>query len=569
MKNEATQESLPASGTAAGAGPIVSEKTAERSFGLTLHMRALAGLLIFSLGLTLGLLLWSAKRQDDIAIAGSRHLAESALSVVSSNLAKILIDYTWWDDAYENIAEAFDPDWFDEYFADGPYLRDNFGITASFAVTPDNQVLRHMYDSEPFPDTEALDLTDHVDGGVLKLIDSARRRVDGEFLAPTGLLKVGGRSYVAAARIVQPYSEELVAQVGDTPENSYVTIFMRPLDDELLQSLATDFGLDGLRYNLQSAQAGELTLPLYQVNGQTFGALTWQIDRPSRHVLTVVLPALLAVIATVGLLSGFVLTSLRRGQRRLHDAMLDAQSSDRTKTEFLANMSHELRTPLNAIIGFSESMKSEVFGPIGSERYAGYCADIKKSGEHLLAFVNALLELSNVHAGKFDFDETEVALPEVWEAVHHLIAPHAAKKGISLEVDVPADLPAVFADGRAMKQILLHLLSNAVKFTPDYGRVTLAVVHEATGRLRLTVSDNGVGIPEEQLSLVMQPFQQVSGPLIASGGSMGLSLPLTASLVELHGGEIRIESEVDRGTTVWVDLPAGRVIAASALTKAA
>ena len=339
---------------------------------------------------------------------------------------------------------------------------------------------------------------------------------------------------------------------------------MRPLDDELLQSIATDFGLDGLRYDTESAQTGELELPLYQANGQVSGTLKWQIDRPSGHVLSVVLPALLAVIVCVGLLSAYVLASMRRGQRRLYNAMLDAQSSDRAKTEFLTNMSHELRTPLNAIIGFSETMQSEVFGPIGNERYTEYSGDINTSGKHLLAIINDLLELSKVQAGKFDLHETEVALTEVSETVCRLLTPRAAEKGISLEVDVPADLPAVYADDRVLTQILLNLLSNAVKFTPDNGRVTLAMAHLATGQLRLTVSDNGIGIPEEQLSLVMKPFHQVSGPQTASEGGTGLGLPLTASLVELHGGEIRIESEVDRGTTIWVDLPANRVVLAQA-----
>ena len=242
MQSEATHESLPAVYGSTVARPIGRETTSENAFGLTIHIRAVAGLLLFSLGLTLALLLWSAKRQDEITIAGSRHLAESALGVVSGNLGQTVTDYTYWDDAYKYIAEDFSQVWYEENLAISEYLGDNFGITSTFVISPDNQVLRHMHDGQPFADTEALDLTRHVEGGILALVDRARRNEDGKFRPSTGLLRVGGRPFFAAARIINPHTDERRAQAGVTPENGYVTIFMRPLDDELLQSIATDFG---------------------------------------------------------------------------------------------------------------------------------------------------------------------------------------------------------------------------------------------------------------------------------------------------------------------------------------
>jgi len=530
------------------------------SYGLTTQIRLLAGLLVFSLALTLALLFWSAKSQDKIAIDSSRHLASTALSVQLGNLEKVLTDYTYWDEAYQKTVETFDPDWFDENFGAGPYLRDTFGITTSFVIGPDNRPLRHMHDSVNAEDARALNIDAHVEGGFSKLIQEARRTVDGEFLAAGGFVKMADQLYFVAVRVIHPHTEDLLAKAAITPANAHVAVFMRPLDDELLQTLAQDFRLKNLSYIADIDLPEGLTQPLDAPDGQQFGTLTWRIDLPSRHVLYGVLPGLLVVIICLGLLSWYVLNSLRRGQMDLWRAMQRAQSADLTKTEFLANMSHELRTPMNAIIGFSEMMRNEVFGPLGNERYAEYNADIHDSGRHLLDIINDVLELSKVEAGKYVLRETEIALPEVIESVCRLMAPRAANKGITFDVKIAPNLPTVYADERALKQILLKLLSNAIKFTPSEGRVVVEVAHDSKGTLRLTVSDTGVGIPKEQMPLIMEPFHQVVGPLTASDSGVGVGLPLTASLVALHGAAIRIESEVGKGTTVFVEFPPNRVV---------
>ncbi len=530
------------------------------SYGLTTQIRLLAGLLVFSLALTLALLFWSAKSQDKIAVGSSRHLASTALGVQLGYLKKILTDYTYWDEAYQKTVETFDTDFFDENFGAGDYLRDTFGITSSFVMGPDNRVLRHMHDSVIVEDAGAMNIDAHMEGVFSKLIERARRAVAGEFLATGGFVKVADQLYFVAVRVIHPHTEDLLAKAEITPANAYVAVFMRPLDDELLQTLARDFDLKNLSYVADIDLPSGLTQPLYGADGQQFGTLKWQIDLPSRHVLYGVLPALLATIVCIGLLSWYVLSRLRRGQTELWHAMQRAQSADQTKTEFLANMSHELRTPLNAIIGFSEMMRDKVFGPLGDEHYAEYSANIHDSGQHLLDIINNVLELSKVEAGKYILQETEIALPEVTESVCRLIAPRAADKRITFDFKIAPNLPALFADERALKQILLNLLSNAIKFTPSDGRVVLEVAHDTKGTLRLTVSDTGVGIPKEQMCFVMEPFHQVAGSLIASEGGTGLGLPLTASLVALHGAAIRIESEVGKGTAVFVEFPPNRVV---------
>ncbi len=555
----------------AGAGDDAIEPTLRgrteiaRPYGLTTQIRLLAGLLVFSLALTLALLFWSAKSQDKIAVEDSRHLTSTALSVQLSNLKKILTDYTYWDEAYQKTVETVDPDFFDENFGSGDYLRDTFGITASFVIGPDNRILRLMLDSAIVEDAQAQNFASQVEGGLGQLIEAARRTVDGEFQAAGGLVKMAGQLYFVAVRAIHPHTEDLLAKAAITPANAHVAAFMRPLDEELLDTLATDFGLRNLHHVADFDLPKGLAQPLYSADDQPLGALTWQIDLPSRDVLYVVLPALLAVVLCVGLLSWYVLNSLRRGQMVLWHAMQRAQSADQTKTEFLANMSHELRTPLNAIIGFSEMIRSEAFGSLGNERYAEYNANIHDSGRHLLDIIDDVLELSKIEAGKFVLQETEIAVPETIESIRRLIAPRAADKRITVDVKVAPNLPALYADEHALKQILLNLLSNAVKFTPSGGRVVVEAAHDTEGPLRLSVSDTGVGIPKEQISFLMEPFHQVAGPLIASEGGAGLGLPLIASLAALHGAALRVESEVGKGTAVFVDFPPGRV----ALPKAA
>ncbi|MDP6833387.1 MAG: ATP-binding protein [Alphaproteobacteria bacterium] len=524
------------------------------------QIRLLAVLLLISLALTVALLLWFAQSQDKIALANSRHLADTALKVQLQALPKINTDYTWWDEAYQKTVEAFDPEWFDENFADAEYFANTFGITGSFIVDPNNRMLRHMRASEIVPDAHLMETAGYFSGGINELLNGARQIVDDEFVATMGFVILDGQPYFATARAIHPHTEELLAKAAVTPANAFISVMLRPLDAALLQTVADDFGLPHLRLVETSDAAG--IWPLHTVNGQNIGALTWRADRPSIYIMNVILPGLLAVILCIGALGWFVLNGLRRGQAQILLAAQQAHMADRSKSEFLANMSHELRTPLNAIIGFSEMMRNETLGPIGNESYREYSGNILDSGQHLLDIINDVLDLSKVEAGKFTLEETEVDLGSMIASLCHIVEPRAREKRIELNISVPPDLPAVMADSRSLKQILVNLLSNAVKFTPDGGKIGVHVAHNSTGEVAFAVSDTGHGVPQDQLALVMQPFHRVAGTLTSSESGTGLGLPLSASLVQLHGGEMRFESEVNQGTTVSVTLPKDRVVTA-------
>jgi len=234
-----------------------------------------------------------------------------------------------------------------------------------------------------------------------------------------------------------------------------------------------------------------------------------------------------------------------------------AEDANRAKSEFLANMSHELRTPLNAINGFSEMMVAEMFGPLGDRRYKSYVQDILSSGQHLLALINDVLDMSKIEAGKMNLRFEPVRLEELAEDAMRLIKNRAETAGLAVSIDVPA-LPEVEGDYRALKQVLLNLLSNAVKFTPRGGRIVLMAEgrHDAMGeRVKISVRDTGIGIAPHDLARLARPFEQIESQQSKTQQGTGLGLALSKSLIEMHGGMLEIESQPGVGTAVSFLLP--------------
>jgi two-component system, cell cycle sensor histidine kinase PleC len=230
-----------------------------------------------------------------------------------------------------------------------------------------------------------------------------------------------------------------------------------------------------------------------------------------------------------------------------------AESANRAKSEFLANMSHELRTPLNAIIGFAEVMQSGMFGPLGCERYGEYCRDIRSSGAYLLSLINDILDMSRIEAGRLTLSPEPLALEAAVAKAANLLGEQARNKGVAVTLDVPPDVTAP-ADARALHRILLNLLQNAVKFTENGGGIRVRV-RPALGAVNIFVEDNGIGIPRAAIPKLGQPFEQVETEFSRSHEGSGLGLAIARSLSELHGGGLRIRSEVGVGTVVMVCLP--------------
>ena len=246
--------------------------------------------------------------------------------------------------------------------------------------------------------------------------------------------------------------------------------------------------------------------------------------------------------------------------RDLFQAKEEAELADRAKTEFLANMSHELRTPLNAIIGFSDMIRGETFGPLGDGKYANYMDVIHQSGTHLLSLINDILDISRIEAGKLELDDDIVDVSALVMETAKMILHRAQESGIELSAEVPDDLPALSADRLRLKQILLNLMDNGVKFTKPGGRVVASAAIEKDGFMAFRVSDTGIGIAPDDIHKILRPFDQVEDVMTRSHEGAGLGLPITNTLVELHGGTLAIESEIGIGTVVIVRFPPERVV---------
>jgi signal transduction histidine kinase len=278
----------------------------------------------------------------------------------------------------------------------------------------------------------------------------------------------------------------------------------------------------------------------------------------------------LLLSAAVGLFSGYTTELyIRRayvGQRTVEaknrlvsEALREAVRANKSKSEFLATMSHELRTPLNAIIGFSEIIMRELFGALANDRYVDYAKDIHHSGSHLLAIINDILDLAKAEAGKLQLSEDEFPVSDLLEQCQRICGHIAKSGGVKLDFFCEESGLCVYADKRLLLQVLVNLISNAIKFAPE-GAVRVEASANYRDGIFITVSDNGIGIAPENIERVMTAFEQVEAAHTRVRSGCGLGLPYAKSLTELHGGTLKIESKLGYGTTVIVNLPAGRIV---------
>ena len=250
--------------------------------------------------------------------------------------------------------------------------------------------------------------------------------------------------------------------------------------------------------------------------------------------------------------------------RQLLAAKERAEISDRSKTDFLANMSHELRTPLNSVIGFSDMMRGEILGEMGNAKYVEYANDINYSGTHLLGVIDEILDVSKMESGNQRLIEAKVDIGDAIHSSMAMLEQRLREARITLTMDIEDGLPALFADVTRLKQIILNLVGNAIKFSPVEGHISISAVLDRQGALSLRVADRGIGIAPENLEKILHPFIQVENVMTRGHPGSGLGLPLAKSFMELHGGSLVIESEVGVGTTVTCRFPAERTRALAA-----
>ena len=250
-----------------------------------------------------------------------------------------------------------------------------------------------------------------------------------------------------------------------------------------------------------------------------------------------------------------MLSRIEHHEASLTQARLEAESASQAKSAFLATMSHELRTPLNAILGFSEIMMTETFGPLGSVSYREYSRDIYDSGTHLLRVINDVLDLSKVEAGRLELNREDIDIDETIEIALRFFRERSKKACLTLAAQIEPGLPPLYADERVVRQCILNLVSNAIKFTPAGGTIIVSVRSEADAWTVISVADNGIGIAEADLPKVLVPFGQADNAYTRRHDGTGLGVPLVKSFTELHGGSFEIKSALGVGTTVTIRFP--------------
>jgi PAS domain S-box-containing protein len=255
------------------------------------------------------------------------------------------------------------------------------------------------------------------------------------------------------------------------------------------------------------------------------------------------------------------ITRWKRAEAELTQAKRQAERASSAKSDFLARVSHEIRTPLNAIIGFSEVMMEERFGPVGSERYREYVKDIHASGGHLLSLINDLLDLSKIEAGKLELTFANVSLNDLTQQCVAIMQPQANRERVIIRTSLPPTLPQVVADARSVRQIVLNLLSNSIKFTDAGGQVIVSTALNDNGEVALRVRDTGIGMSEQDLVTALEPFRQIATSVREISAGTGLGLPLTKALAEANRASFCVKSAPNAGTLVEITFPPSRVLA--------
>jgi signal transduction histidine kinase len=472
--------------------------------------------------------------------------AESAQQIVSAvakraldKLDRFVGDYAWWDELYTNARDGVAPGWAAANL--GPYFNETQSVTAVWVLSATGEPL-YRWSKGPQMPTAPMDLA-----------RAAAASAPADGTAPvSGFAVIDGRAAIAAAAVIVPTS-------GRTPSGGPRNILLVVADaqDLIGARLVEDFGLHGMSIEWSLPQDNREAVPLTGHDGAVIAYLVWTPVSSIGVLMGEYWPAAVLLFAGMTAILAFLAIRWRRLIVRMQTVSVAAhaaQEANRAKSAFIANMSHELRTPLNAVIGFSELLECEIYGPHGDPRYRGYASDIAASGRHLLAIINDILSIAKIEAGQHRVNVEACDVAEAAAQVVRMFSPEAARRRVTLATG-PSTEVWVLADGTALRQILINLVSNALKFTNEGGSTTIDWRLLRGGAAELRVVDTGVGIPADRIAQLGQPFFQVADVMSRNVGGIGLGLSIVFGLMKAMNGTVSVESAPGEGTTVRLRLP--------------
>ncbi len=496
----------------------------------------------------ISLVVFVTHNQNKDAVLASIHQAKAVVASNETNLARIAIDNGYWDEAVENMVFRVNLDWGDQNF--GSYLYETSEISSTYVLDSNNLTVYSALSGQRSDD----DPIARFGRPLETLIEQAKS--GGRSAEPTavsGFIRDPDCIYFTSVLRMTTY--ETIDGVEVNTATDSVLIITRKLDDAYLHKIATDYLLYGLTWSPERNLTSDAKIDVVGPDGSDFGSLIWTPVLPGDEVLPFLIVGFLFVFALMGVVAYIFQSRTKSFALELAHAKMEAETANRAKTEFLANMSHELRTPLNAVLGFSGIIKSEMYGPLQNSKYTEFIEDIEGAGNHLSELIDEVLDLAKIEAGRKDFTYETINLSNVIRETTKYVGSWALEKEVQLKIVLPDTPPLIRSDLTAVRQIILNLVTNAVKFTPKEGQVTCLCLLDDSGFAVFKVSDNGIGIEASNIPKVLEPFGQVASAETRSHKGSGLGLPITKKLTEHLGGTFTLTSEFGVGTEVTVRFP--------------
>lgn len=484
------------------------------------------------------LVIFAASEQDQLSLEIEQKVVQQKISVYAQNLRSFADDNAWWDTAVKKVMLSEDMAWMDNTL--GSTVRNIESVDGIFVLRPDQSMIyaTHVATGGARANLEVL-----LAAGLSDVISGLDITASEDAHAAAGLLKGADGQIVAYGASLLRANDNITFS-PPLAVTRPVIIFYALLSDRDIEQIGFANAIDHLHYASRKPDH-PAHMALESFNGDSIGWLTWEPRDPGTEMaLDMVVPAVI--------LLAFVVFAMIRFTRQATRLVGGLEQANKSKSSFLASMSHEVRTPLNSILGFTELMSMELFGKVEGKKNKEYLGLIKNSGEHLLAIINDILDISKLEAGKFDVYAEKIAPAVIVQECAKMVEINALDRGVELTYE--CEPVTLHSDERIMRQILLNILSNAVKFTKKGGSVHVSG-QCGQNHYQIDVADNGIGMSAEGIEIALSTFGQVQNEYAKSHGGTGLGLPLVKRFMTLLDGDIGIASNPGKGTTVTLIFP--------------